>query len=116
VVPGAKAIWALAYLIVLGSLVAYSAFGWLLKNTRPALATSYAYVNPVVALALGVGLGGEHPAPTDYAGLGLVLAAVALVGWAQRGHSADVETAEDTAPTASAALSACGAGSSRPRP
>ena len=67
--PTPRAVWALAYLVVLGSLVAYSAFGWLLKNTRPALATSYAYVNPVVALALGAALGGERFAAADFAGL-----------------------------------------------
>lgn len=86
-VPDARAAGALVYLVVLGSLLAYSAFGWLLKNARPALATSYAYVNPVVALALGVAFGGERPASTDYAGLGLVLGAVALVTWAQRGKA-----------------------------
>lgn len=83
-VPPARAAWALVYLIVLGSLLAYSALGWLLKHTRPALATSYAYVNPVIALALGAALGGERFQRADYAGLALVLAAVALVGWAQR--------------------------------
>jgi len=82
--PTPRAVWALAYLVVLGSLVAYSAFGWLLKNARPALATSYAYVNPVVALALGAALGGERFAGADFAGLGLVLGAVTLVAWAQR--------------------------------
>src|SRR5262245_57022283 len=41
---------ALAYLAVAGSLVGFSAFNWLLRNTRPALATSYAYVNPVLAV------------------------------------------------------------------
>jgi drug/metabolite transporter (DMT)-like permease len=82
--PPARAVWAVGYLVVLGSLVAYSAFGWLLKNARPALATSYAYVNPVIALALGAALGGERFAPADYAGLVLVLAAVALVALA--GH------------------------------
>ena len=45
---------ALVYLIVAGSLIAFSAFTYLLRNTRPALATSYAYVNPIVALLLGV--------------------------------------------------------------
>ncbi len=98
-VPDARAVWALGYLIVLGTLLAYSAFGWLLKNTRPALATSYAYVNPVVALALGAALGGERFAPADYAGLGLVLGAVALVGWAQRGARARRE-ATAAGPTA----------------
>lgn len=75
---------ALLYLVVFGSLVAYSAFGWLLKNTRPALATSYAYVNPIIALALGAALGGERFERADYLGLLLVLGAVALVAWAQR--------------------------------
>jgi drug/metabolite transporter (DMT)-like permease len=80
----ARAAWAVAYLVLFGSLLAYSAFGWVLKNARPALATSYAYVNPVIALALGVALGGEHFAGSDYAGLGLVLAAVALVALSHR--------------------------------
>jgi drug/metabolite transporter (DMT)-like permease len=77
--PSAASVAALAYVIVLGSMVAYSAFGYLLRNARPALATSYAYVNPVVALALGAALGGERPTRADLCGLGLVLAAVALV-------------------------------------
>ncbi len=82
-VPSARAAGALAYLVVLGSLLAYSAFGWLLKNARPALATSYAYVNPVMALALGVAFGGERFTPVDGAGLVLVLAAVGA-GWGGR--------------------------------
>jgi len=90
-VPSARAAAAVAYLIVLGSLLAYSAFGWLLKNASPALATSYAYVNPVMALALGVAFGGERFTPADGAGLVLVLAAVALVGWAQRSPAAPAE-------------------------
>ena len=55
--PSAASLWALAYLTVFGSLLAYSAYMYLVAHTRPALATSYAYVNPVVAVALGVGLG-----------------------------------------------------------
>lgn len=57
--PSAKALAALAYLVVFGSLIAFSAFGYLLRNTRPTLASSYAYVNPVVALAIGSLLGAE---------------------------------------------------------
>ena len=44
---------ALLYLVVFGSLVAFSAYLYLLKTVRPAVATSYAYVNPVVAVGLG---------------------------------------------------------------
>jgi drug/metabolite transporter (DMT)-like permease len=80
----ARAAAAFAYIVVFGSIVAYSAFGWLLKNTRPALATSYAYVNPIMALALGAALGGERFERADYAGLVLVLVAVGLVASAQR--------------------------------
>jgi drug/metabolite transporter (DMT)-like permease len=45
--------FALAYLIVFGSLIAFTAYSWLIANVRPAVATSYAYVNPVVAVLLG---------------------------------------------------------------
>ncbi|APR80075.1 Permease of the drug/metabolite transporter (DMT) superfamily protein [Minicystis rosea] len=90
----AKTLGALAYLVVLGTVVAYSAFGWLLKNARPALATSYAYVNPIIALALGAALGGERFANADYIGLSLVLSAVALVGWAQRSNRVGTQTLE----------------------
>jgi drug/metabolite transporter (DMT)-like permease len=57
--PSASALAALAYLVVFGSLVAFSAFGFLLRNTRSTVASSYAYVNPIVALAIGSILGGE---------------------------------------------------------
>jgi len=90
-VPPPRAAAALAYLVVLGSLVGYVAFGWLLKNARPALATSYAYVNPIIALALGTWLGGEHFTRADGAGLVLVLSAVALIGWAQRSRGAPLD-------------------------
>jgi drug/metabolite transporter (DMT)-like permease len=48
------------YLVVFGSLVGFTAYAYLLRNTRPALAMSYAYVNPVVAVILGTALGGER--------------------------------------------------------
>jgi len=55
-----KSMVALGYLTVFGSLVAFSAYGFLLRATRPLIATSYAYVNPLVALAIGAALGGEQ--------------------------------------------------------
>ena len=57
--PSLHALAALAYLVVFGSLIAFSAFGFLLRNTRSTVASSYAYVNPVVALAIGSLLGSE---------------------------------------------------------
>lgn len=53
------AIGSLGFLIVFGSLVAFSAYTYLLGNTRPAVAMSYAYVNPGLAVLLGALLGGE---------------------------------------------------------
>jgi drug/metabolite transporter (DMT)-like permease len=75
--PPAEAIWALAYLVVFGSIVAFSAYLYLLCRVRPALATSYAYVNPVVAVALGVGLVGE---PISWVGLVAMVIIVSAVG------------------------------------
>jgi drug/metabolite transporter (DMT)-like permease len=72
------------YLSVFGSLFAYTAYAYLLANTRPAVATSYAYVNPVVAVVLGVTVGNEIVGGWTYAGLPVILVGVALVGLAQR--------------------------------
>jgi drug/metabolite transporter (DMT)-like permease len=83
--PSAKAWWALVYLIVMGSLVAYSAYVFLLHRVRPALATSYAYANPMVAVMLGITLGGETITGFAYAALPIILSGVALVVVAQRG-------------------------------
>lgn len=87
--PSGGSIAALAYLVVFGSMLAYSAFGYLLRNARPALATSYAYVNPIMALALGVALAGEQVTRADLVGLALVLAAVALVALGSRAPRGD---------------------------
>ncbi|MDH4116854.1 MAG: drug/metabolite exporter YedA [Acidimicrobiia bacterium] len=78
-VPGPEAWLGLTYLIVFGSLVAFSAYMYLLDNVRPALATSYAYVNPVVAMALGLTLGAESVTASGLAALPLILSGVALM-------------------------------------
>ena len=49
----AHSLWALAYLIVFGSWIAFSAYVWLLKHTTPAKLSTSAYVNPVIAVFLG---------------------------------------------------------------
>ena len=78
VVPG-RAIAAIAYLIVFGSLVAYTAYLFLLAHVPVPVASSYAYVNPLVALALGAALYGEHLPPALLVSVPLILTAVALV-------------------------------------
>ena len=55
----ARSAWALAYLSVIGGIVSYSAYVWLLKVSTPAKVSTYAYVNPVVAVLLGWALAGE---------------------------------------------------------
>ena len=70
---------ALAYLVVFGSLVAYTAFVYVIGHSRPALATSYAYVNPVVAVGLGVLFAGERVSGPMLAGMAVILAGVGLV-------------------------------------
>ncbi|MEO5951669.1 MAG: drug/metabolite exporter YedA [Chloroflexia bacterium] len=74
-IPDLQPILAWLYLIVFGSIVAFSAYSYLLQKVRPSLATSYAYVNPVVAVALGVGLGGE-----SVTWIGLVAMPIILIG------------------------------------
>lgn len=98
--PSAKAWGALLYLIVMGSLVAYTAYVFLLHRVRPALATSYAYANPVVAVVLGITLGGETITGFAYVALPIILAGVAFVVLAQRG-AARVPAAMPGSPTAS---------------
>lgn len=68
-----------AWLVVGGSLVALMAYNWLLKVAAPAVATSYAYVNPLVAVWLGWWLGGEQLSLAQLACSGAIVAAVVLV-------------------------------------
>jgi drug/metabolite transporter (DMT)-like permease len=69
----------LAYLVVFGSLVAYSAYTWLLQNAPVSLVSTYAYVNPVVAVILGTIFLHEPITPAMLAGAGLILVSVAFI-------------------------------------
>ena len=77
--PSLASVGAVVYLVVLGSVLAYSALAFLLQHAPPALATSYAYVNPPVALALGAAFGSETIRAADVFGLALVLVGVVLL-------------------------------------
>ncbi len=85
--PTLHATLAIAYLIVFGSIVAFSAYLYVLKNARPALATSYAYVNPPVAVLFGMLLVGEHVGPYDIAGMAVILLGVAVITLAKQKHA-----------------------------
>ena len=65
-----------AYLVVMGSLVGFSAYAWLLKVAPISLVVTHQYVNPLVAIALGMAFLGERPSPWALAGAALVIAAV----------------------------------------
>ena len=75
----ASAWLAWTYLLVFGTLMALNAYLWLLKNTTAALAGSYSFVNPAVALLVGAGLGGEHLTGWVFAALPLIAAALGLI-------------------------------------
>jgi drug/metabolite transporter (DMT)-like permease len=77
--PSTRAVVALVYLVLFGSMVAFSAYTYLLRRARPAVATSYAYVNPLVAIAIGVGIGGEHIGALGWVAAAVIVAGVALI-------------------------------------
>jgi len=76
--PSPASCVALAYLMF-GAIAGFSAYVYLLARVRPALATSYAYVNPVVAVALGAAFAGEKITPIVLVSGGLIVAGVILV-------------------------------------
>lgn len=69
----------LLYLITFGSLIGFSTYMWLLKVASPAAVGTYAYVNPLVAVLLGVALGGERLPATAYLAMAIIVGGVALV-------------------------------------
>jgi len=75
---------ALAYLILAGSIVAFTAYVWLIHHESPTKVGTYAYVNPVVAVVLGYFLGGEALGPRTVIGTGLVLVSVVVITTAPR--------------------------------
>jgi drug/metabolite transporter (DMT)-like permease len=74
-----KALLSLGYLIVFGSLIGFSAYIWLLKVSTPARVTTYAYVNPIVAVLLGWVFGGEALTLRIAVSAALIVGAVALI-------------------------------------
>jgi drug/metabolite transporter (DMT)-like permease len=77
--PQPMAAWAWAYLVVFGSLLAFNAYMVLLARTPAGLAASYTFVNPVIALLLGIAFGGESVTAQEWAATGVILAAVILL-------------------------------------
>jgi drug/metabolite transporter (DMT)-like permease len=77
--PSTQSVAGWVYLVVFGSLVGYTAYVWLLANAPLGMVSTYAYVNPVVAITLGVLFRGEHLSWRLLVGAAIVVVAVAAV-------------------------------------
>jgi drug/metabolite transporter (DMT)-like permease len=87
----------LIYLIVIGSWVGFSSFIWLIRNARTSLVSTYAYVNPMVAVTLGWLVLGETLSPRVFLAGGVILASVAMIvsaGGPQREETGDPAAGE----------------------
>ncbi len=76
--------WALLYLITFGSLVGFVSYGWLLHNAPVSLLSTYAYVNPVVAVFLGWLLAGEELNARIAVASAIIIGSVILINWARQ--------------------------------
>jgi len=82
--------FALAYLIVAGSIVGFTAYVWLIHHESPTKVGTYAYVNPVVAVIVGYFLGGETVGPRTLLGTLLVLVSVIVITTTRAAKPADL--------------------------
>jgi drug/metabolite transporter (DMT)-like permease len=84
---------AMAWLVVMSSCIAHTAYAWLAQNATPAQVGTYSYVNPAIAAVLGFLVLGEALTPLQLAGTGVILAGVGLVNWPARGTPLPAEDA-----------------------
>jgi drug/metabolite transporter (DMT)-like permease len=104
-----EALLAFGFLVVFGSIVAFSAYIWLLRTVSPARVSTYAYVNPVVALFLGSAFRGEPITSRTLVAAAVILVAVAVITGAQAARSprshARPEASAESQPAAPESLS-----------
>ena len=91
----ASAWWSLLYLIFFGSIAGFSAYVWLLKVKPITQVSTYAYVNPVVAVLLGVFFAGEHISLIQIVGLAIILASVFLINLVKYTKAKALQKKED---------------------
>src|SRR4029077_6105567 len=94
-----RSLVALGYLVLFGSLVAFSAYTWLLQNAPVSLVSTYAFVNPVVAVVLGALVLGEAITANVRIGAAVIVVAVAFIVFRQNA----ARRADRLAPPAEAA-------------
>lgn len=88
--------FALVYLIFFGALIAYTAYSWLLQNASPSTLSTYAYVNPAIAVVLGWAIAGEALTAQMLVGAAIIVASVALITLQKR--KVAVEALPETSP------------------
>jgi drug/metabolite transporter (DMT)-like permease len=94
-----RSVLALGYLLVFGSLVAFTAYSWLIRNVDPTIVSTYAFVNPVVAVVLGCTLGGEAlPFDSLLAGAAAVAGVAVIITGQLRERPAPAAAVEEEAP------------------
>lgn len=98
----AASIWALVYLVVIGSLLAFTAYTWVLQHAPISKVATYAYVNPVIAVVLGWAVLSEEITPTIAVGAAIIVASVAFIVR----HEAAPQAPELADPSLEPALSA----------
>jgi drug/metabolite transporter (DMT)-like permease len=89
---------AFVFLIVFSSIIAFTVYGWLLQNASTSLSSTYAYVNPAVAVLLGWALLGEHVGSKEIASGAVILASVAMIVFGKGVRVVAEPTAESLAP------------------
>lgn len=89
-----RSVAALGYLIVFGSIIAFTAYTWLLRVSTAARVGTHAYVNPIIAVVVGWALGGEVVTPRMLLGAVVVLLSVFLVSQSERGKTASLRSSE----------------------
>ncbi|HEU0053573.1 MAG TPA: drug/metabolite exporter YedA [Longimicrobium sp.] len=93
-----RSLLALAYLIVFGSLIGFTAYIWLLRVVSPSRVATYAYVNPVVAVCLGWAFASEPITARMLAAAGVIVAAVAIITTGKRAASPAAEVEDEAEP------------------
>lgn len=100
--PGIAPTAAMLYLVVAGSILGFTAYVWLLHHVRPALATSYAYANPPIAMAVGALLLGERFDSHAIGAMVVILAGVVIITLAKERQQPAASLIDDTQPPGAA--------------
>lgn len=85
---------ALGYLVVFGAIIAYTAYSWLLRNASPTMVSTYAYVNPAIAVVLGWAIAGETLTGQMMIGAAIIVGSVALITSQKKAKAPEPENAQ----------------------